>query len=97
MKKNGLVPLQKLLILQLLNESIRIQDVDDGVFTIKNRLCHKRILLILDDVNQFEQLNKLAGNHIWFGSGSRIIITTRDKHLLQIADETYDVEGLNDD
>ena len=96
-EKKGLVPLQKLLILQLLKESIRIQDVDDGVFTIKNRLRHKRILLILDDVNQFEQLNKLAGNHIWFGSGSRIIITTRDKHLLQIADETYDVEGLSDD
>ena len=96
-EKNGLVPLQKLLILQLLNESISIHNVDDGVFTIKNRLRHKRILLILDDVNQLDQLSKLAGNHIWFGSGSRIIITTRDKHLLQIADETYEIVGLNDD
>nr|XP_023909367.1 TMV resistance protein N-like [Quercus suber] len=31
------------------------------------------------------------------GIGSRIIITTRDKHLLQIVDETYEIEGLNDD
>ena len=96
-EKKGLVPLQKLLILQLLNESISIHNVDDGVFIIKNRLRHKRILLILDDVNQLDQLSKLAGNHIWFGLGSRIIITTRDMHLLQIADETYEIEGLNDD
>ncbi|KAL4633350.1 hypothetical protein ACB092_04G117100 [Castanea dentata] len=95
-EKSGLVPLQQLLILKLLNESMRIHDVDDGVFTIKNRLRHKRILLIFDDVNQLEQLDNLAGNHIWFGSGSRIIITTRDKHLLQLADDIYDVEGLDD-
>ena len=30
-KKNGLVPLQQQLILQLLNESMSIHDVDDGV------------------------------------------------------------------
>ena len=30
-EKKGLVPLQKLLILQLLNESMSIHDVDDGV------------------------------------------------------------------
>ncbi|GMY05146.1 TMV resistance protein N-like [Fagus crenata] len=51
-EKNGLVQLQQQLILQLLNEKMSIQDVDDGVFVIKNRLRHKRILLILDDVNQ---------------------------------------------
>ena len=95
-EKSGLVPLQQLLILKLLNESMSIHNVDDGVFIIKNRLRQRRILLILDDVNQLEQLDNLVGNHIWFGSGSRIIITTRDKHLLQLADDIYDVEGLDD-
>ncbi|KAM3691108.1 hypothetical protein ACJW31_09G170600 [Castanea mollissima] len=73
-------------------------DVDDGVLLIKNRLRHKRILLVLDDVNQLDQLNKLAGKHIWFGPGSRIILTTRDKHLLQTfeVDEIYEVDQLND-
>ena len=97
-EKDGLVPLQQQLILQLLNEKMSIRDVDDGIFVIKNRLRYKRILLILDDVNQVDQLNKLVGKHNWFGSGSRVIITTRDKHLLQTleVDEIYEVDGLND-
>jgi hypothetical protein len=76
-----------------------IHDVHDGVFVIKNKLCHKRILLVLDDVNQLDQLNMLAGKHIWVGSGSRVIITTRDKHLLQTleVDGIYEVGGLVDD
>uniref|UniRef100_A0A2N9J3W9 TIR domain-containing protein n=1 Tax=Fagus sylvatica TaxID=28930 RepID=A0A2N9J3W9_FAGSY len=98
-RKDGLVPLQQQLILQLLNERMSIQDVQDGVFMIKNRLCHKRILLVLDDVDQLDHLEKLVGKHNWFGLGSRVIITTRDKHLLRSvkADEIYEVEGLNFD
>ncbi|XP_050253749.1 disease resistance protein RUN1-like [Quercus robur] len=74
-----------------------IQDVCHGVSVIENRLCHKRILLILDDVNQLDQINKLAEKRIWFGSGSRVIITTRDRHLLEIleVEEIFDIEGLN--
>ena len=98
-EKDGLVSLQEQLISQILNENINIQNVDDGVFVIKNRLRHKRILLVLDNVNQLDQLKKLAGKHNWFGLGSRVIITTRDKHLLHIlgVDEIYETEGLNDD
>ena len=49
-EKDGLIPLQQQLIRKILNESMNIQDVDEGVFVIKNRLRHKRILLVLDDV-----------------------------------------------
>ena len=98
-EKDGLIKLQKLLIRKILNENISIQDVDEGLFMIKNRLCHKRIVLVLDDVNQLDQLKRLVGKGNWFGSGSRVIITTRDKHLLRIlkVDEIYKVKGLNDD
>ena len=98
-EKEGLVRLQERLILQIFNESMSIQDVCHGVSVIKNRLCHKRILLVLDDVNQLDQLNKLAGKHIWFGSGSRVIITTRNKHLLQTigVDKIYGAKGLSND
>uniref|UniRef100_A0A2N9IVU2 Uncharacterized protein n=1 Tax=Fagus sylvatica TaxID=28930 RepID=A0A2N9IVU2_FAGSY len=98
-EKYGLVPLQQRIILQLLNESMSIHDVDEGVFVIKNRLRYKRILLVLDDVNQLDQLKRLAWKRDWFGSGSRVIITTRDKHLLHTleVDGIYEVDGLNDD
>ena len=39
---------------------MNIQNADDGVFVIKNRLRHKKILLVLDDVNQLDQLKKLS-------------------------------------
>ncbi|XP_050254802.1 disease resistance protein Roq1-like [Quercus robur] len=99
-EKYGLLPSQQKLICEILMErSINIRDVDDGVLMIKNRLYHKRILLVLDDVNQFDQLEKLAGEHNWFGSGSRVIITTQDKHLLirHNVNGIYEVKGLNDD
>ena len=49
---------------------------------MKNRLSHKKVLLVLDDVNQVDQLANLAGEHHWFGLGSQIIITTWDEHVL---------------
>ena len=82
-KKHDLVRLQKRLLEQILEDkNIDICDVHDGVNMIKNRLCHKKVLLVLDDVNQLDQLENLAGEPHWFGSGSWIIITTRDEHLL---------------
>lgn len=66
---------------------------------ISNR-CHKRVLVILDDVDQLDQLEALANKH-WFGQGSVIIIITRDKHLLirhEVAEEKiYKAKILNYD
>ena len=42
---------------------------------IKDRLCFKKVLLMLDDVDDLNELEALAGDHNWFGSGSRIIIS----------------------
>lgn len=49
---------------------------------IKERFRHKRVLIVLDDVDRSEQLNELVKEIDWFGPGSRIIVTTRDRHLL---------------
>ncbi|XP_023897250.1 TMV resistance protein N [Quercus suber] len=98
-KKYGLLWLQQTLLNELLmHNDMNVQGVDCGVL-IKNRLCHKKIFLILDDVNELDQLNKLVGGHDWFGPGSRIIITTRDVHLLTTrkVDGIYEIEGLNYD
>jgi hypothetical protein len=82
-KANGLIRLQKKLLSKVIGDSSRIVDnVDQGVTLIKQRLFLKRVLLILDDVDHSIQLEKIAGQSNWFGLGSIIIITTRDKHLL---------------
>uniref|UniRef100_A0A2N9GGH9 NB-ARC domain-containing protein n=1 Tax=Fagus sylvatica TaxID=28930 RepID=A0A2N9GGH9_FAGSY len=97
---HGLLQLQKTLLNELLLEKdVNIGEVDNGVFIIKNRLRHKKILLVLDDVNELEQLMKLAGENDWFGPGSRVIITTRDEHLLKSreVDGIYEAEGLDYD
>ena len=63
---------------------------------IKDRLCCKKVLLVLDDIDKLRQLEALANDHNWFGLGSRIIITTREKHLLgREMDALYEVKKLN--
>ena len=97
--ENGLHGLQKRLLKELLcGIDMDIQDVDEGFFIIKKRLHCQKILLVLDDVDDLKQLKKLARGHNWFGSGSRIIITTRNKSLLEThnANEIYEVKELND-
>ena len=92
--------LEKELLKELLKcKDVEVEDVNNRVLMLKNRLCCKKILLVLDDVNQSEQLDKLAGGYDWFGLGSRVMITTRDKHLLvkHRANEIYEVEPLNND
>ena len=64
-------------------KNVEIISVHEGINMIKQRLHSKRVLLILDDVDKLEQLKSLAGEHGWFGPKSRIIITTRDRHLLK--------------
>ncbi|KAJ4705482.1 NBS-like putative resistance protein [Melia azedarach] len=99
-QKKGLISLQK----QLLSELLKLTDNDiynvhSGISIIGNRLRRKKVLLVIDDVVNVEQLESLADKHNWFGSGSRIIVTSRDKHLLIThgVDEVYKLEKLNDD
>ncbi|MED6146135.1 hypothetical protein PIB30_031727 [Stylosanthes scabra] len=69
----------------------------EGVSLIKQRFQSKKILLVLDDVDKPEQLQKLAGSPNWFGSGSIIIITTRDERLLetQMVVRRYEAKEFN--
>ncbi|KAH9725704.1 hypothetical protein KPL70_007977 [Citrus sinensis] len=61
---------------------------------IGSRLRWKKVLLIIDHVSDVEQLQSLAGKRDWFGPGSRILITTRDKQLL-VAHEVEEEHILN--
>jgi len=95
---NGLVHLQEQLLSDVLKtKNLKIANVDSGINLIKARFRFKRVLVILDDVDHIKQLNSLAGSSEWFGPGSRIILTTRDEHLLTKlgVHEKYKVEELN--
>ncbi|CAH1424773.1 unnamed protein product [Lactuca virosa] len=74
-----------------------VDRVGGGRRMIKDRLCHRKVLIVFDDVDNLEQLKALAGSHDWFGEGSLIIITTRDEHLLNIqkVDVIHEITLLN--
>ncbi|XP_031250587.1 disease resistance-like protein DSC1 [Pistacia vera] len=75
--------------------NLHVDDVSHGINLIRRRLYRKKVFLVLDDVDQLKQLKSLAWEREWFGSGSRIIITTRNKHLLShLTENIYDVNGL---
>jgi hypothetical protein len=74
-------------------------DEDEGINRIKSQFCRKRVLVILDDVDQLKHSRALAGERDWFGPGSRIVITTRDERLLTRleVEKKYHAKGLNND
>ena len=82
-EKDGLVNLQKQLLFKTLKvKEENIWDYHDGIKIIKARLSNKKVLIVIDDVDKVEQQQALAGSCNWFGLGSKIIITSKDKHLL---------------
>ncbi|XP_027343899.1 TMV resistance protein N-like isoform X2 [Abrus precatorius] len=97
---HDLAQLQEILLSDILEEEdIKVRDVNRGISMIKRRLHRKKVLLILDDVDKLRQLQVLVGGLDWFGLGSKIIITTRDKHLLNTHGivKSYEVKQLNDE
>ncbi|XP_054786924.1 TMV resistance protein N-like isoform X2 [Prosopis cineraria] len=98
--KNGLVHLQETLFSDLLAEhNTKLGDVSHGIPILQHRLRRKKVLLVLDDVDNLKQVRSLAGSQDWFGPGSRVIITTRNKHLLTLhgIERLCEVKELNDD
>jgi len=95
---DGKVSLQEQLLLDILKKTTpKIPNIDSGKNIIKDRLCDKRVLLVLDDVDSLDQLNALCGSREWFGSGTRIIITTRDKRILGAngVDQVYMMKAMD--
>ncbi|XP_022769584.1 disease resistance protein LAZ5-like [Durio zibethinus] len=85
------------LLSQLLNQHGLHIGTPRMPFFIKDRLRRKRVLVVLDDVNDWDQLENLEISHDHFGFGSRIIITSRDKQVLTngSVDGIYEVKELS--
>ncbi|KAJ9554645.1 hypothetical protein OSB04_018690 [Centaurea solstitialis] len=96
--KHGLEELQEK-VLSIILKQKREEVVGDVGRLIKSRFRRKKVLMVLDDVDHVDQLKELAGSNAWFGKGSRIIITTRNNHLLNVhkVNVVYNISLLNDD
>ena len=95
---DGVLQLQK----KLGGRNLELHGVSKGIIEIMEILRHKRILLILDDVDKLVQVENLLGKCDWFAFGSRIIITTREEKVLSTLQEdchltcyNYKVKELN--
>ncbi|PON37240.1 TIR-NBS-LRR-like protein [Parasponia andersonii] len=95
-QKCGRLGLRNKLFAELLGEEN--QDVVNMLF-VKARLCRKKVLIVLDDLDELEQYEDLIGGRNWFSPGSRIIVTTRNKQLLKNieVDRIYKAEKLDED
>ncbi|XP_031371701.1 TMV resistance protein N-like [Punica granatum] len=63
--------------------------------SVKLSFRDKKVLIVLDGVDKWQQIKKLAGMSTWFGSGSRIIITTSNREVLSIQHEVSEERNLN--
>ena len=97
----SVIELQETLLFEILKDkNLKVGNKSRGINIIKERLFVMRILLVLDDVDERVQIENLLGGCDWFASGSKIIITTRDKHLVATLGNcflTHEVKELNQD
>ena len=95
----GRIELQEQLLYEILgSEEFKVHNTSKGINVIKERLSSKKILLILDDVDKLGQVENFLGNCDWLANGSRVIITTRDRHVLttlEIGPLFYEVVQLD--
>ena len=97
-KDNALQLQQELLHGILKGKSLKVSNIEEGIKMIKSCLKKKRVLVVLDDVDNLSQLEFLAEEHDWFSTESMIILTTRDMHVLAQygVNLLYEIENLND-
>ncbi|KAG5405451.1 hypothetical protein IGI04_011570 [Brassica rapa subsp. trilocularis] len=60
---------------------------------VGERLKNQKVLIFIDDFDDQVVLEALVGQTQWFGSGSRIVVVTNDKHGLSV---TVGLENLAD-
>ncbi|WMV34806.1 hypothetical protein MTR67_028191 [Solanum verrucosum] len=91
----GLHHLQQKLLSQILKKhSVGLANFARGDEFISQMLRSRKVLIILDDMDDNHQLEHLTGKRNLFGDGSRVITTTRSFDLLGKHDGFYRVPEL---
>ncbi|XP_068302682.1 disease resistance protein RPV1-like [Pyrus communis] len=96
---SGFVGLQRKLLSDIQKgKAKKVYNMDEGTSRIKQAVGYKKVLIVLDDVSNRDQLNAILGMREWLHPGSKIIITTRHEHLLTAHDvfEKFMVPELNE-
>ncbi|KAL4601373.1 hypothetical protein ACB092_11G268200 [Castanea dentata] len=99
--EQGKIHLQETLLKGISKDkNLRVSTLYEGTTRINRILRLKRFLIILDDVDNADQIETLLGQCECFASGSRIILTTRNKRLLAnrngLSTYDYGVKGLDE-
>ncbi|KAK3436749.1 hypothetical protein EUGRSUZ_C01481 [Eucalyptus grandis] len=96
-QRKGIKCLQRQLISSV-GSPCDVSNVDKGIHLIKSRFAHKKALIFLDDIGDSAHLKYLVDRN-WSKVGSIIIITTRNKDVLDqaSANHTYQLNELSFD
>lgn len=97
-KADGLNYLPTILLKGLLNvNDPNIETVQAAHEAYKDQLLKTKVFVVLDNVTSKEQIDALLGKRDWIKHGSKIVIATSDKSLIQsLINDTYEVPRLSD-
>ncbi|KAF8029497.1 hypothetical protein BT93_E2030 [Corymbia citriodora subsp. variegata] len=87
----GIQFVQTKLISDILERDCNVASIQGGIKFFLDVFRGMKVLIVLDDVEEQSHLNDLVGDNLdWFGSGSRIIVTSENGEIFQ----RYDSQGL---
>ncbi|KAL3729488.1 hypothetical protein ACJRO7_026587 [Eucalyptus globulus] len=98
----GVQYLQTKLIFDILKREYEVASAFKGVRFLKEIFRNMKVLIVLDDLERGSLLKEFVGAKLdWFGCGSRIIVTSKERSVLQgFLDRglacTYDVSIMDD-
>ncbi|CAI0427632.1 unnamed protein product [Linum tenue] len=85
---DGVINLQSKIISGILRTDHKVKDAKEGIRVIKERVFKRKVLIVLDDVDDRFRFNQTLGNLDDFFPKSRFIITTRNKRVLEFLGES---------
>ena len=96
-ERGGLINLQEQLLSDFLKTKVEIHSVEMGRSMIQDRLYGKRVLIVLDDMDEYFPLFDLTKSRSWLSEGTVIIMTVRDEDVLRIhqVDSVYRIKLMN--
>ncbi|KAL4388048.1 hypothetical protein GQ457_09G031310 [Hibiscus cannabinus] len=94
-KNKGMKSVRNELLSKLLEDRIDIDTPSIGSIFTRERLQNKRVIVVLDDVDDSDHIACMGIKH--FGVGSKIIVSSRDRQVLKNggANIIYEVKKLN--